>query len=206
MHPKTRRQKEILDFICHFIETRGHKPSYQQIANHFRLASKGAVARHITALERQGLLTRRTDDGTFNLNINPPESAESLVTSVEWVENDVDFIEIDDPTNEPLYVSVFALGIVKPEKVVAYRMRNDSMVGDHICEGDIVLLERRSLARDGEIVLALVDKRQFVLKKIFRSGPSVELRSSNDRFETLTVPSASVEIKGVYKGLVRPLS
>lgn len=205
MHPRTRRQKEILDYICQFVDARGHKPSYQQIANHFRLASKGAVARHIAALEKQGFLTRRSDDGSFSLALSPPEASKSLVTSVSWVETDVDLIEIDDPTNEPLYVSVFALGILKPEKVVAYKMRNDSMVGDHICEGDIVLLEKRTLARDGEIVLALIDKKQFVLKRMFRNGSTVEFKPSNERFEALTVPSNSVEIKGVYKGLVRPL-
>jgi repressor LexA len=206
MHPKTRRQKDILDYIRRFMETRGHKPSYAEIAKHFSLASKGAVARHIASLEKQGFLSRRTADGSFNLNINSPESAKALVTSVEWVETDVELVDIEDPANEPLYVSVFTLGILKPEKVAAYRMRNDSMLGDHICEGDIVLLERRGLARDGEIVLALVERRQFVLKRYFRNGASIELRPSNATFETISVPHSLVEIKGVYKGLVRPLS
>lgn len=206
MHPRTRRQREMLDYIRHFLETRGHTPSYSQMARHFNLASKGAVARHVEALERQGFITRRNGEGDFTLKVNAPESAKSLVTAVEWVETDVDFVALDDPENEPLYVSVFALGILKPEKVAAYRMRNDSMIGDHICEGDIVLLEKRSLARDGDIVLALVERRQFVLKRYFRSGASIELKASNERFEDLKVPHNLVEIRGVYRGLVRPLA
>ena len=56
MQPRTKRQKEILEYISTFIETRGYKPSYQQIAKHFRLASKAAVAKHITALENRDLV------------------------------------------------------------------------------------------------------------------------------------------------------
>lgn len=204
MHPRTRRQREVLDFILRFMETRGHKPSYQQIASHFRFASKGAVARHITALESQGLLRRRSDDGSFSLEVKSTEA--SLVTGVNWIETDVEQIDIEDPVNEPLYVSAFALGVLKPEKVAAYRMRNDSMLGDHICEGDIVLLERRSLARDGEVVLALIERDRLVVKRFFRAGPRIELRPSNDRYETLFLPAAAVEVKGIYRGLVRPLA
>ena len=63
MQPRTRRQREILDFITEFINERGHIPSYQQIARKFKIASKSAIAKHIAAMEKQGILQRRREDG-----------------------------------------------------------------------------------------------------------------------------------------------
>lgn len=206
MYPRTRRQKEVLDYILQFIETRGHQPSYQEIADHFRLASKGAVARHIEALERQGFLSRRSDDGAFSLEINPAESAEEMVCEISWME----LPDSSDSTlsipDDPLFISVHTLGVLKPDKVAAFKVANDAMLDDHICEGDIVILERRTLARDGDIVFAIVDGERAVLKRIRRSGVSIELHPSNSKYETISRPADRVEIRGVFRGLVRPLA
>ena len=86
MQPRTKRQKEILEYISNFIETRGYKPSYQQIAKHFRLASKAAVAKHIAALEKQGLISRRRENGSFSLELYPKVVITDLVCQIEWLE------------------------------------------------------------------------------------------------------------------------
>jgi len=205
MQPRTKRQKEILEYISNFIEERGYKPSYQQIAKHFRLASKAAVAKHITALEKQGLITRRRENGSFSLELAAKETVSDLVCEIEWIDLPVSLQILDDYSDETLLVPTFLLGFNKPEKLCAYRVQNDSMLEEHICEGDIALIEKRSFARDGDIVVSIIGDDRVTMKRIFRVGADVELRPSNDNYETIKISADKVEIKGIYRGLIRPL-
>jgi repressor LexA len=205
MQPRTKRQKEILEYISNFIEERGYKPSYQQIAKHFRLASKAAVAKHITALEKQGLISRRRENGSFSLELFPKEAFSDLVCEIEWLELPKALRFLDDFSDETLLVPTFLLGFNKPEKLCAFRVQNDSMLDEHICEGDIALIEKREFARDGDIVVSIINSDRVILKRIFRDGANVELRPSNENYETIKIPADKIEIKGIYRGLIRPL-
>ncbi len=205
MQPRTKRQKEILEYISNFIETRGYKPSYQQIAKHFRLASKAAVAKHITALEKQGLISRRRENGSFSLELFPKEAFSDLVCEIEWLDLPAALRFLDDFSDETLLVPTFLLGYNKPEKLCAFRVQNDSMLDEHICEGDIALIEKRAFARDGDIVVSIINSDRVILKRIFRDGANVELRPSNENYETIKIPADKIEIKGIYRGLIRPL-
>lgn len=208
MQPRTRRQREILDFITEFIEERGHIPSYQQIARKFKIASKSAVAKHIAAMEKQGILQRRREDGSFGLALRSENLVNEAVCEVEWLE-----IEGADSgggfsenwEQEPLFVPKFLLGYYDQERIRAFRVPNDSMLDEHICEGDIALIEKRSFARDGAIVVAKAETR-VVLKRFYRSGANVELRPANRNYETLRLAADKVSIHGVLHGLLRPLS
>ena len=205
MQPRTKRQKEILEYISNFIETRGYKPSYQQIAKHFRLASKAAVAKHIAALEKQGLISRRRENGSFSLELFPKTVITDLVCEIEWIELPEITRFNDDFSDETLLVPNFLIGLHKPEKLCAFRVRNDSMLDEHICEGDIALIEKRTFARDGDMVVLVINGDRVVLKRIFRDGANIQLRPSNKTFETIKIPADKVEIKGIYRGLIRPI-
>ena len=206
MQPRTKRQKEILEYISNFIETRGYKPSYQQIAIHFRLASKAAVAKHIAALEKQGLISRRRENGSFSLELFPKQTLNDLICEIEWIELPEVTRVLDDFSDEVLFVPTFLIGFHKPEKLCAFRVQNDSMVDDHICEGDIALIEKRGFARDGDIVVAITNGDRVILKRIFRDGANVEFRPSNSKYETIKLPADKVEVKGIYRGLIRPIN
>lgn len=205
MQPRTKRQKEILEYISNFIEIRGYKPSYQQIAMHFRLASKAAVAKHIAALEKQGLISRRREDGSFSLELFPKTVITDLVCEIEWIELPEITRFNDDFSDETLLVPNFLIGLHKPEKLCAFRVRNDAMLDEHICEGDIALIEKRTFARDGDMVVLVINGDRVVLKRIFRDGANIQLRPSNKTFETIKIPADKVEIKGIYRGLIRPI-
>ena len=205
MQPRTKRQKEILEYISNFIETRGYKPSYQQIAKHFQLASKAAVAKHIAALEKQGLISRRRENGSFSLELFPKKGITDLVCQIEWLELPSTTRFNDDLSDETLLVPTFLIGFHKPEKLCAFRVQNDSMLDEHICEGDIALIEKRSFARDGDIVVSLINRDRVILKRIFRDGANIELRPSNNNYEAIKISADKVEIKGIYRGLIRPI-
>lgn len=207
MQPRTKRQKEILEYISNFIETRGYKPSYQQIAKHFRLASKAAVAKHIESLEKQGLISRRRENGTFCLEVYPKSNAtfSDLICEIGWLELPSSMPFPDEYADETLLVPTFLLGFHKPEKLSALIVPDDAMQNEHICEGDIALIEKRSFARDGDIVAAIINDSNLTLKRIYRNGANVELRPSNENYQTVNLPADRVEIKGIFRGLIRPL-
>jgi repressor LexA len=205
MLPRTQRQKEILDYITRFIERHGYEPSYAQIARHFGVSSKATIAKHIAALERRGLLSRRDTDGAFNLAVKVEETPSDAICEVPLLGRIAAGAPLDAVQDaEPISIPRFLLGRVRPERVYALRVTGDSMIDEHICDGDIALIENRTEARDGEIVVALIDGARATLKRLFRFGPEVELRPANSQLAPMRLPATRVRVQGIFRGLLRP--
>lgn len=205
MLPRTQRQKEILDYITRFLARHGHEPSYAQIARHFGVSSKATIAKHITALEKRGLIKRLHEDGSFALTVKVEEASSDAVCEVAVLGRIAAGAPIDAINDmEMICVPRFLLGRVRPERVYALRVKGDSMIDEHICDGDIALIENRTEARDGEIVVALIDGARATLKRLFKFGSEVELRPANSQHETIRVPASQVMIQGIFRGLLRP--
>jgi repressor LexA len=204
MLPRTQRQKDILDYITRFSERNRYEPSYAQIARHFGVKSRATIAKHIAALERRGLLTRTHEDGSFALSVkvdDPDALCQVKLLGRIAAGTPLDVVESD----ETLSVPRFLLGRVKPERVYALRVKGDSMIDEHICDGDIALIENRTEARDGEIVVALlIEENQATLKKLYRRGNNVELHPANSQLQPLTLPASQVSVQGIFRGLLRP--
>lgn len=205
MLPRTQRQKEILDYLTRFLERHGHEPSYAQIARHFGVKSRATIAKHVAALEKRGLLTRNHEGGSFGLAIKVEEKPSDALCEVRLAGRIAAGQPIEVvPDAETIAVPRFLLGRVRPEKVYAVRVQGDSMIDEHICDGDIALIEDRAEARDGEIVVALVDETYATLKRLYRRGAEVELRPANSQLEPMKVPAANVRVQGIFRGLLRP--
>ncbi len=207
MQARTQRQKEILDYITRFIERHGYEPSYAQIARFFNVSSKATIAKHIAALESRGLLSRRSEDGQFNLSVKVEDAPSDAVCELPLLGRIAAGAPIDAVQDaEPIIVPRFLLGRVRPERVYALRVTGDSMIDEHICDGDIALIENRTEARDGEIVVALVDGARATLKRLFRFGTEVELRPANSQLAPIRLPATQVHVQGIFRGLLRPTS
>jgi len=206
MLPRTQRQKDILDFITRFLERHGHQPSYTQIARHFGVKSRATIAKHITALEKRGLLARQHEDGSFDLKVKVEENTGESLCEVKLLGRiaagaPLEVVEYE----ERIPVPRFLLGRVKPDRVYALRVKGDSMIDEHICDGDIALIENRTDARDGEMVVALlIEDNQATLKRLYRRGMYVELQPANSQLQPLTVPANQVRVQGIFRGLLRP--
>lgn len=204
MLPRTQRQKDILDYITRFSERNRYEPSYAQIARHFGVKSRATIAKHIAALERRGLITRTHEDGSFALSVNvddPDALCQVKLLGRIAAGTPLDVVASD----ETLSVPRFLLGRVKPDRVYALRVKGDSMIDEHICDGDIALIENRTDVRDGEIVVALlIEENQATLKKLYRRGANVELHPANSELQPLTLPANQVSVQGVFRGLLRP--
>jgi repressor LexA len=205
MLPRTQRQKEVLDYITRFLAKHGYEPSYAQIARHFGVSSKATIAKHISALEKRGLIKREHEPGRFTLAVRLDEASADAACEVRLVGRIAAGAPIDAIQDiETICVPRFLLGRVRPERIYALRVKGDSMIDEHICDGDIALIESRNEARDGEIVVALIDRARSTLKRIFRFGDEVELRPSNSQLQPMRVHASRVEIQGIFRGLMRP--
>src|SRR5947199_2471209 len=205
MLPRTQRQKEVLDYITRFHAKHGHEPSYAQIARHFGVSSKATIAKHISALEKRGLIKREHELGRFTIAVKMEEASADAICEVPLVGRIAAGVPIDAVEDiEMICVPRFLLGRVRPERIYALRVKGDSMIDEHICDGDIALIESRNEARDGEIVVALIDRARATLKRLFRFGDEVELRPSNAQLQPLRLHASRVEIQGVFRSLMRP--
>lgn len=204
MQPRTRRQKEVLEIIKRYIENNGHLPSYQMIARHMGVNSKSGVSRHIDALEAQGLIRRRLDEGRFKLELCAHESIASKLRLVEWHARPANSNGREEWENEPFSVPRFVLGAYADADIFAFRVPDASLGNKNICEGDVAFIERRSFAREGSVVFAEIKKQGPVLRRYYRNGSSVELRPANDEFENIRVAADLVAVVGVFRALLRP--
>jgi len=206
MQPRTRRQKDVLDFITRYIERHGNGPSYQQIARHLGVNSKSGIGRHIQSLENQGLVSRRRENGCFSLKLHSSSSISDDVCQIEWLEfpNQNSVFEYWELAS--LSVPRFLIGSQTPESLCAFRMQDDSMIEKHICEGDVALIEKRSYARTGDIVVAITENRNAVLHLYFRDGAKTELRPANSNYKSIIFPADKVAVQGIVRSILRPFN
>src|SRR5271155_1384848 len=150
----TRRQKEVLDFLESFVARNGYSPSFEEIARGMGLKSLATVHKHITNLEKKGLLDR-VHNRSRSIDVLPPAGRIAAGMPVEAVETP-ESISLHD--------------VVGNRDVFALEVRGDSMRDEHIISGDYVLVERTRTARQGEIVVALVHGSETTLKRFYAEG------------------------------------
>lgn len=205
MQTRTRRQRDVLEFIARYIETHGYEPSYQVIARHLGVSSKAGIAKHVKALESQGLLTRRDCNGKFSLEVVREAPEISNCINVEWLETTGDAEWPEDWTPKPFSLPGFVVANFGGDRLFAFRVPDDTMAEKSICAGDIALIEPRSFVRDGDTIVARIRNALPILRTYFRSGSKVELRPADGSDASMIYSADKVNVVGVYRGLVRPL-
>lgn len=202
----TRRQKEVLDFILRFLEENGYSPSYEEVAGGLGLASLATVHKHISALEAKGYLRR---------GFNQSRSLEVSPKYVEEVRRQRAAIRYEVPLAGRIAAGVpveayqgtetlnFA-DFVGHRDTFALQVRGESMIDDHILDGDYVLIERTKEVADGDVVVALVDGAETTLKRYYREpGGMVRLQPANAAMAPIYLPAERVQIQGRLLAVLR---
>ena len=201
----TKRQKQVLDFIAGFVEDNGYCPSYEEIARGLELASLATVHKHISVLESKSYLKRGFNQSR-SLELAPkylqehrrakPVSTEVPLLGRIAAGAPVETIE----QRETLNFADFAGN----GNTYALEVRGDSMIDDHICDGDLILIERVQQALDGDIVVALVAGSETTLKRFYREpGEMVRLQPANSALKPILVPARDVQIQGRLLAVLR---
>lgn len=207
----TRRQKELYDFLLNFVDQHGYSPSFEEIAEGMGLSSLATVHKHITNLEQKGLL-KRDYNRSRSIDLLKPRGlmkTSLAVAAAATAQSNVTLPLLGRiAAGQPLEAvenpeSISLADFTRSKEVFVLQVKGESMQDEHIVNGDYVLVEKTNTARDGEIVVALVDGSEATLKRIYVEGSKVRLQPSNATMQPIIVPAASVQVQGRVIGVLR---
>jgi repressor LexA len=196
----TKRQKEILDFLTRYLERKGYAPTIEEIGEHFHLRSLATVHKHLTNLQEKGII-KRVWNRSRALELVPTELTVRAVelpllgrvaagTPIEAVQG-----------SETIFVPEDMVG---RRETYVLQVKGESMIDEQIRDGDYVIVENRKTARDGEMVIALLEGDNVTLKKLYREGSGkVRLQPANARMKPIYVDQDDVRVQGVVIGVLR---
>ena len=183
----TKRQKQVLDFIAGFVDENHYCPSYEEIAKGLDLASLATVHKHISILASKNYLKRGFNQSRSleltakymsELQRSKPPQAEIPLRGRIAAGAPLEAVEQSETLNLADYLG--------GPNTYALEVRGNSMIDDHICDGDVVLLERVADARDGDIVVALVAGSDATLKRIYREPDNkIRLQPANSTMQPI---------------------
>ena len=203
----TKRQREVYDFIHDFVQQHGYSPSFEEIGSGMGLSSLATVHKHVSNLEKKGLL-KRDYNRSRSIDVLPargmlrkmPPRPAAADLSLPLLGR----IAAGQPIEAVQQPETISLGdITRSKDVFVLQVKGESMRDEHIVDGDYVLVEKTQTARDGEIVVALVEGSDATLKRIYRDGARIRLQPSNAEMAPIVVPAKSVQVQGRVIGVLR---
>ncbi len=194
----TQRQRAVYEFVRDKIRTRGYGPTVREIGQHFKIRSPNGVMCHLKALEKKELITREPNmSRAIQLSTEPASDrglplAGKVAAGVlhEAIEQDerVDFGDMFDVADKDLFV---------------LEVQGESMIDEHIADGDYIVVRRQRTARKGQIVVAQTDDGEATLKRWFPEKNRIRLQPANSSMKPIYVKNA--KILGVLIGVVRQI-
>lgn len=203
--PLTKRQRQILDYYHEYCREHRISPTLDEVAQHFGV-NRVTIFGHVAELERKGVLIRSGRNISRGLSPTPeqqpdtppaPDLSHLTVVGTIAAGTPIEALESPQPVD---WASVFP----PDREVYLLRVRGDSMIDDHIQNGDLVIVERRQQARDGEIVVAVLADEEATLKRFYRDGGRYRLEPANQSMQARIVDE--LEIRGVVIGILRTMS
>ncbi len=209
-HYLTKRQREILTFLDDFIATKGYSPSLEEICAGLGLSSLATVHVHLKNLDEKRMIRRMPNRGR-SIELTPAglkwRAQKTEKKMAGWVEvpllglvaagTPIEAIETPEMITVPP-------DFVRGREAFVLKVRGDSMINEQIRDGDLVIVEKRATAENGETVVALLDGSEATVKKFYREPDDrVRLQPANDTMEPIFVAPEACEIQGVVIGLLR---
>lgn len=196
-----KRQGQILDFIKQFIQKNASAPTLRQIADAIGVSSLATVHEHLTTLEQKGLIKRKTGKTrAIELvgvkEVFSPEGIE--VPILGFIAAGAPIEPYTDPNATLPIPPTFASG---KKRVYVLQVKGESMIEEQIRDGDYVVIEQAEEAKNGDIVVALLDNGMATLKRFFKEATRIRLEPANAKMSPIFVKN--VRIQGKVVGLIR---
>ena len=210
MRELTSRQREVLSFMRGFQSKHGVPPTVRELGERFRITPRAAFD-HLRALERKGELQRRPSVGRTSRALTIPDMAGRAHHAVPILGRIAAGTPLLAQENREGEVPIAAASLPgRGEDVFALRVRGESMIEAHICDGDLVLVRRQDSAQPNDIVVAMVESEaggetEATVKRFMRDGSRVVLKPENQTMTPIVVDPArrSITILGKVIGLLR---
>ena len=201
----TKRQRQLYDFISEFVQKHQYSPSFEEIRIGMGLNSLATVHKHVSNLEKKGLLTRDYNRSR-SIDLLPPKGRlkQAMAVNTTMVLPLLGRIAAGQPIEAVANPETISLAdFVRNKEVFVLEVRGESMQDEHILSGDYVLVEKAKTAHNGDIVVALVDGSDATLKRFYREGDNIRLQPSNAAMQPIILPAAAVDIQGRVIGILR---
>jgi len=197
----TKRQSEILTYLQHQIRDNGYAPSFDEIAERFGFKSLATVHEHLTNLERKGYIHRAHNESRA-IEVLPPKGTAGA-TEIPLLGRVAAGAPIESmTTGETLAVPDALLPRRGPN--YALKVRGESMIDEHIMDGDFVVVHGKQAADNGEMVIALVNGSEATVKRYYREqGGWIRLQPANPGMQAMRFQERDVLIQGVVVGVIR---
>jgi repressor LexA len=215
----TAKQRELLIFIDGRLKQNGISPSFDEMREALELKSKSGVHRLISALEERGFIRRLPNRARALEVLKVPEANASARGATGTPIRPVAPAPANDSIEIPLHGRIAAgtpiqalqgtecfpvpAALLGPGEHYALEVAGDSMVEEGILDGDFALIRKADTAREGEIVVALIDNEEATLKTYRREGRMIRLDPANSRYEPQRYDESRVKIQGRLAGLIR---
>ena len=199
----TRRQREVYDFIAKFVKQKGYSPSFEEIGKGLQLSSLATVHKHIGNLEKKGFL-QREQNRSRSIDLLPVRARirerDSQASSLPLVGR----IAAGRPIEAVENPETISLGdLTRSKEVFVLQVTGASMQDEAIVDGDYVLVEKTNSARNGDIVVALIENSESTLKRFYLEGDRVRLQPANSTMQPIILPVANVQVQGRVIGVLR---
>jgi repressor LexA len=193
----TKRQKEIYEYLKEHIQSMGYAPSIMEICAKFNLSSPATVHKHLSHLEEKGIIRREQN---LSRAIELVEETAAVLPEFQLLGHimagkPIEVIEaremmslMPDPSGKDIFV---------------LKVKGQSMIDDHIQDGDYVIVDRRDRAENGETVVALLDNESATLKRFYREKDHIRLQPANADMAPIIVKEGDFKIQGVVIGVLR---
>jgi repressor LexA len=194
------RAERILDYIRETIDERGYPPSVREIAEAVGLASTSAVHHHLTKLERDGRLQK---EATRSRALTLPGRRGAKVVNAPII-GEIAAGQPIEAYEDRTETMALPAELAPRHDTFVLRVRGKSMIEDHIDNGDYVVIQPQDTARDGEIVVAILDDNTATLKRFYKERDRIRLQPANSEMEPIY--ARDVKIQGKVIGVIRRLS
>ncbi|MDR0450389.1 MAG: transcriptional repressor LexA [Treponema sp.] len=199
MKELTQRQKEVLSFIAGYINQHNYPPTIREIGDFFSISVKGAHD-HVTALKRKGVLKQEDKRSRTMELVGEGRTSLNRLVEIPLLGTVAAGVPILSEENWDGAVQINDALLKKNRKYFALKVRGDSMVGAGIMDGDTAVIEKQSIAKNGEIVVAVVDEA-VTLKRFFRESKRVKLQAENPGYPPIY--SQNIRLLGRLAHIIR---
>ncbi|MEW6516851.1 MAG: transcriptional repressor LexA [candidate division FCPU426 bacterium] len=196
----TRKQKEVLDFVESYRREHGYAPTLREIGEALGLSSVATVYQHLKHLEAKGLIRREGGRARQMETTSLPEQPRAQnVRLLGLVAAGSPIEALEQPESMALPEDLLGRG-----ETFVLRVKGDSMIEDHILDGDFIVVEKREHAQNGEIVVALIE-HEATVKRFYREAGQIRLQPANAAMRPIYVPEEQLRIQGIVIGVLRKM-
>jgi repressor LexA len=204
MHPATRQQQKILDYIAKYLVVQGYPPTYEEIKEALGMSTKSLVSHHLRQLETKGFLYLKANSprsirlaeapqaSTFRIPVLGRIAAGQPISFADWEQ---EFVELTRDI------------VCEQEGLYALRVQGNSMVDALVYDGDLVIMKHQQHADSGDMVaVRLIDENETTLKHFFHEQGRVRLQPANPVMRPIYCHPTNVEVQGKVVAVIRQMA